>query len=61
MKMEERKLKVCSPESKGRFTYTEQLFTLDPDWYIFMQMKDPILHSLIGPNGTVLIGQNLDL
>lgn len=52
---------MSSPDSKGRPTYTEQLFTQDPDWSIFMQMKDPTLHSLSGPNGTVLIGWNLDL
>lgn len=53
-----RKPIVFSPKTKGRPTYIEKVPTLVPNWFIFMQMKDPNLHSFIGPNFTVLIGQN---
>ena len=32
--------------------------TLVPEWSVFMNMRNINLHNLIGPNNTVLIGQN---
>lgn len=43
-------------ETKGRRGFLEEGPALVPDWFCFMKMKNPSLHSLRGPNGTILIG-----
>lgn len=42
----------------GANIYREKSLPLVPDWSVFMQLRTPKTHSLIGPKGTVLIGYN---
>ena len=37
---------------RGRPAFIEEVATLASDWSIFMQMRNPNLHSLIGWNST---------
>ena len=47
---------ILDPE--GSWLIWTEVPVLVPDWSILMQMKMLNPHSLIGPKGTVLIGQN---
>lgn len=40
------------PQTKGRPLFIEKVLILVPDWSVFMLMKNPSLHSLIGWNNT---------
>ena len=46
------------PWDKGEACLYREVMNMVPDWYIFMQMRNTHLYSLIGSNSTVLIGQN---
>lgn len=46
------------PGDNREAAYIEEAPTLVPDWSITMQMRNPNLHNLIGPNCIVSIGQN---
>lgn len=48
--------KVYSEGRSGADLHREKAPHLVPDWPIFMQIRAPNLHSLIGPKSTVLIG-----
>lgn len=41
---------------KGEAAFYRESPTLVPDWSTFMQMRNPNLYSLIGPNSTKLVG-----
>lgn len=43
------------PLTEGRPTSIEKVLALVPDGPICMQMRNPNLHSLIGPNSTVCV------
>ena len=50
--------KVCSQSGWGADLYRQEALPLVPDWSILMQMRTPNLCNLIGPKGTLLIGQD---
>lgn len=45
------------PYYRGAGLYGQEFPPLVPDWSFLMQMKTPNLHNMIGPKGTVVIGQ----
>ena len=53
------KCKVHSPSQRGACWYRQKSQLLAPDWSTLLQMRTPNPHSLIGPKGSVLIGQTL--
>lgn len=50
------KPEMCFPETRRCPPFIKKVPILFPNWSIFMQMKTSDLHSLFGPNSTVLIG-----
>lgn len=51
------KPEICSPETRRSPPFIEKVPALFPNLSIFIQMRNPNLHSLFGPDSTVLIGQ----
>ena len=55
------KRKVCFPSQRGDDSYRQMPLLLVSDWSDLMQIRIPSLHSLIGPKGIVVIGQDRTL
>lgn len=46
-----------APRARGKVTSWTEPPPLTPDWFVLMQMRTPSPQSVIGPKGTVLMGQ----